>query len=78
MEIGNLHVNILKGEMSEEDWNNKLTFGIREVFEFFKNLGEQCGEHGDLVWSKKVYVDIVFINIRASEVLKDFSILIIY
>ena len=24
---GNLHVNIIKGEMSDEDWNNKLTFG---------------------------------------------------
>ena len=26
---GNLHVNIIKGEMSDSDWNNKLTFGIQ-------------------------------------------------
>ena len=29
---GNLHVNIIKGKMSDEDWDNKLTNGIREIF----------------------------------------------
>lgn len=44
---GNLHVNIIKGEMSDFDWNNKLTFGIREIFELTKNLGGTIsGEHG--------------------------------
>ncbi len=44
---GNLHVNIIKGEMSDSDWNNKLTFGIREIFELTKNLGGTIsGEHG--------------------------------
>ncbi len=56
---GNLHVNIIKGEMSDSDWNNKLTFGIREIFELTKNLGGTIsGEHGvGLV--QKEYLGIV-------------------
>tara|TARA_B100002052_G_scaffold138336_1_gene126789 strand:+ start:31652 stop:33058 length:1407 start_codon:yes stop_codon:yes gene_type:complete len=56
---GNLHVNILKGDMSEEDWNNKLTFGIREIFEITKKLGGTIsGEHG-IGLVQKEYMDIV-------------------
>jgi glycolate oxidase len=56
---GNLHVNIIKGEMSDEDWNNKLTFGIREIFELTKNLGGTIsGEHG-IGLVQKDYLDIV-------------------
>lgn len=44
---GNLHVNIIKGKMSDEDWNNKLKFGIREIFELTVSLGGTLsGEHG--------------------------------
>ncbi|MGZ3811580.1 MAG: FAD-binding oxidoreductase [Mucilaginibacter sp.] len=44
---GNLHVNILKGNMSDEDWNNKLKDGIREIFELTVSLGGTLsGEHG--------------------------------
>ena len=44
---GNLHVNIIKGKMSDEDWNNKLKFGIREIFELTVLLGGTLsGEHG--------------------------------
>jgi len=44
---GNLHVNILKGEMSDDDWNNKLKDGIREIFELTVSLGGTLsGEHG--------------------------------
>ncbi len=44
---GNLHVNILKGSMSDEDWNNKLKDGIREIFELTVALGGTLsGEHG--------------------------------
>ena len=56
---GNLHVNIIKGEMSDSDWNNKLTFGIREIFELTKNLGGTIsGEHG-IGLVQKEYLGIV-------------------
>jgi glycolate oxidase len=44
---GNLHVNILKGQMSDEDWNTRLKDGIREIFELTVSLGGTLsGEHG--------------------------------
>ena len=44
---GNLHVNIVKGNMSDEDWNTKLKDGIREIFELTVGLGGTLsGEHG--------------------------------
>ena len=56
---GNLHVNIIKGEMSGFDWNNTLTFGIREIFELTKNLGGTIsGEHG-IGLVQKEYLGIV-------------------
>jgi glycolate oxidase len=57
---GNLHVNIIKGEMSDEDWNNKLTHGIREIFDLcIKLKGTISGEHG-IGWVQKSYMDIAF------------------
>ena len=57
---GNLHVNIIKGNMSEEDWNIKLKKGIREIFHLTKNLGGTIsGEHG-IGLVQKEYMDIVF------------------
>ena len=57
---GNLHINIIKGQMSDEDWNSKLTFGIREIFELTKSLGGTLsGEHG-IGLVQKNYMDIVF------------------
>lgn len=44
---GNLHVNILKGNMSDEDWTHKLKDGIKEIFELTVKLGGTIsGEHG--------------------------------
>lgn len=44
---GNLHVNIIKANMSDEDWNSKLKFGIKEIFELTVGLGGTLsGEHG--------------------------------
>lgn len=57
---GNLHVNIIKGNMSDTDWNDKLTFGIREIFELCKRLGGTIsGEHG-IGYVQKNYMDIMF------------------
>jgi len=55
-----LHINIIKGEMSVNDWNNKLPVGIREIFELTKHLGGTLsGEHG-IGLVQKDYMDIVF------------------
>lgn len=44
---GNLHVNIIKGEMNDDDWNNNLKYGIKEIFELTVSLGGTLsGEHG--------------------------------
>lgn len=57
---GNLHVNILKADMSDEDWNGKLKDGIREIFKLCKELGGTIsGEHG-IGWVQKEYMDVVF------------------
>jgi glycolate oxidase len=57
---GNLHVNIIKGGMNDEDWNNKVPLGIREIFELCVKLGGTIsGEHG-IGWVQKGYMDIAF------------------
>ena len=57
---GNLHVNIIKGEMSDENWKNELPKGIRKIFELTKSLGGTLsGEHG-IGLVQKDYMDIVF------------------
>lgn len=57
---GNLHVNILKNELSEEVWENEIPKAIREIFTVCKSLGGTIsGEHGvGLV--QKSYLDVVF------------------
>lgn len=57
---GNLHVNIVKTNMSDDDWNNKLTEGIRILFaEVVKMGGTISGEHG-IGLVQKGYMDIAF------------------
>lgn len=57
---GNLHVNIIKGELSHEEWNGSLKSGIREIFELVKSLGGTIsGEHG-IGLVQKEYMDIIF------------------
>ncbi len=57
---GNLHVNIVKDEMSDDDWNNKVPLGIREIFELCVKLkGTISGEHG-IGYVQKNYMDIAF------------------
>lgn len=44
---GNLHINIIKGNMGDENWNSKLKDGISEIFELTVALGGTIsGEHG--------------------------------
>jgi glycolate oxidase len=46
--------------MTDYDWNNKLSDGIREIFHLTKSLGGTIsGEHG-IGYVQKHYLDIVF------------------
>ncbi len=57
---GNLHVNILRGSLSEEAWANEVPKGIREIFQFVKSVGGTIsGEHG-IGLVQRPYLDIVF------------------
>lgn len=57
---GNLHVNIIRGTLTEEQWNGSLKQGIREIFELVKRLGGTIsGEHG-IGLVQKEYMDIIF------------------
>lgn len=57
---GNLHVNILKNDLSDEVWNYELHQAIREIFELCKQLGGTIsGEHG-IGYVQARYLDVVF------------------
>ena len=57
---GNLHVNIIRGDLTEEQWNGSLKEGIREIFELVKRLGGTIsGEHG-IGLVQKEYMNIMF------------------
>ncbi len=57
---GNLHINILKGDLSDEQWNVDLKAPIREIFELCHQLGGTIsGEHG-IGLVQKEYMDVVF------------------
>ena len=66
---GNMHVNIIKENLSDEDWNTKLPLGIREIFELCVKLGGTLsGEHG-IGYVQKNYMDIAF-NEKQLELMK--------
>jgi glycolate oxidase len=55
---GNLHVNILKEQISDEDWNTKIVEGIGEIFKHTVSLGGTLsGEHGIGI-AKRPYMPI--------------------
>ena len=61
---GNLHVNIIRENMSEEDWNTQVPKGIREIFELCVKLGGTIsGEHG-IGYVQKNYMDIPFNKVQ--------------
>ena len=61
---GNLHVNIVKENMSAEAWNTEIPKGIREIFELTVSLkGTLSGEHG-IGYVQKNYMDIAFSKVQ--------------
>ncbi len=57
---GNLHVNILRGNLDERTWREDVPKGIREIFELVKSLGGTLsGEHG-VGFVQRPYVDIFY------------------
>ena len=61
---GNLHINIIKGDMTDDAWNNELSKGIRELFELTVALGGTLsGEHG-IGYVQKHYMDIAFTDVE--------------
>ena len=57
---GNLHVNIIRDNMDDDAWNNKVPLGIREIFEYCVSIGGTIsGEHG-IGYVQKNYMDIPF------------------
>ena len=56
---GNLHINILKDEHSDEYWNSGVKEAIKEIFQLCKSLGGTIsGEHG-IGLVQKEYLPIV-------------------
>jgi glycolate oxidase len=61
---GNLHVNIVKAGMSDEDWQTRLPIGIRKLFTEVVRLGGTIsGEHG-IGLVQKGFMDVAFNNVQ--------------
>ena len=57
---GNVHVNIIKGNLTDLQWEEELSKAIREIFTLTVSLGGTIsGEHG-IGWVQKDYMDIAF------------------
>jgi glycolate oxidase len=60
---GNLHVNIIREQMTDEQWNDHVPLGIREIFELCVKLkGTISGEHG-IGYVQKNYMNIPFCDV---------------
>jgi len=61
---GNLHVNILKENISKEDWEHKIPKGIGEIFKLTVSLGGTLsGEHGIGI-AKRPYMPIAMSEVN--------------
>lgn len=61
---GNLHVNILKDDLSDDFWNHELDTAIIEIFELCKKLGGTIsGEHG-IGYVQKKFMTVVMPEIQ--------------
>ncbi len=57
---GNLHVNIIKGNLPDHVWQEELPQAIRRIFAYTVSLGGTLsGEHG-IGWVQRGYMDIRF------------------
>ncbi len=57
---GNLHVNILRNDLTDDQWNVEIPKAITEIFEHCRNVGGTIsGEHG-IGLVQKDYLPIVF------------------
>ena len=57
---GNLHVNIIRGDLDDHQWGHELPKAIREIFELTVSLGGTLsGEHG-IGLVERPYMDIAF------------------
>lgn len=66
---GNLHVNLLKNGLSEQDWKHKTEKAIKEIFNLTVSLGGTIsGEHG-IGYSQKKYIQIA-LSKRQIELMK--------
>lgn len=55
---GNLHINILRDELSEDEWINRIPEAVKEIFKLTVSLGGTItGEHG-IGYSQKPYIGI--------------------
>jgi glycolate oxidase len=67
---GNLHINIVKGNMSEEEWSIKVTEGIKEIFGLCVKLGGTIsGEHG-IGYVQRPYINIA-IGEKQLQIMRD-------
>ena len=61
---GNLHVNIVKGDLGEERWREEVPKAIREIFQLTVSLGGTLsGEHG-IGLVQRPYMDIAFNKVQ--------------
>ena len=61
---GNLHVNIIKGDMTDDNWTTQVPLGIREIFQLTVSLkGTLSGEHG-IGYVQKNFMDIAFSKVH--------------
>ncbi len=61
---GNLHVNVLKEQISDSDWNTKIVEGIGEIFKLTVSLGGTLsGEHGIGI-AKRPYMSLAMSEVN--------------
>lgn len=57
---GNLHINVIKGNLTDEQWNTTVVDGVRDIFELTVLLGGTLsGEHG-IGFVQKDFMPIAF------------------
>ncbi|MBL4703043.1 MAG: FAD-binding protein [Flavobacteriales bacterium] len=61
---GNLHINIIKGDLSDQAWEEELPKGITELFELTISLGGTLsGEHG-IGYVQRPYMHLAFSEVQ--------------